>query len=57
MFINRLGKKAANVGRTFTRANYANDLTTDIITQLTIEWDLQAQSTHEGKGEKGLLAI
>src|SRR5947207_8777300 len=50
-------KKAANDGRTFNRANYAKDLTTDIITQLTIERDLQAQSTPEDKGEKGLFGI
>ena len=30
---------------------------TDIITQLTIERDLQAQSTPEGKGEKGPFGI
>ena len=56
MFVNRL-EKAAEDGKTFTLANYAKDLTADIITQLTIEQDLHAQSTPEGKGEKGLFGI
>lgn len=53
MFVQRL-EEAANDGIVFTLANYAKDLTADIITQLTIERDLHAQSTPEGKGEKSL---
>jgi hypothetical protein len=56
MFVKRL-EDAASDGRTFTLANYAKDLTADIITQLTMERDLHAQSTPEGKGEKGLFGI
>jgi hypothetical protein len=56
MFVKRL-EDAASDGRIFTLANYAKDLTADIITQLTIERDLHAQSTPEGKGEKGLFGI
>ena len=56
MFVKRL-EEAANDGRIFTLAHYAKDLTADIITQLTIERDLHAQSTPEGKGEKGLFGI
>lgn len=56
MFVKRL-EEAANDGRVFALANYAKDLTADIITQLTIERDLHAQSTPEGKGEKGLFGI
>lgn len=48
MFVNRL-EEAASDGRTFTLANHARDLTVDIITQLTIERDLQVQSTPEGR--------
>jgi hypothetical protein len=54
MFINRL-EEAASDGRTFALANRAKGLTAGIITQFTIEWDLQAQSTPEGKGEKDIL--
>ena len=56
MFVQRL-EKAASDGRTFTLADYAKDLTTDIITQLTIEKDMHAQSTPEGQGEKGLFGL
>jgi cytochrome P450 len=56
LFVNRL-EEAASDGRTFTLANYAKGLTADVITQLTIERDLQAQSTPEGKGEKALFGI
>lgn len=56
MFIQRL-ELAAGDGRIFTLADYAKDLTTDIITQLTIERDMHAQSTPEGQGEKGLFGM
>lgn len=56
VFVNRLEEAASN-GKTFTPANYAKGLTADIVTQFAIEWDLQAQSTPEGKGEKGLFGI
>jgi Cytochrome P450 len=55
-FIERL-EKAADEGCVITLADYAKDLTTDIITQLTIEKDLHAQSTLEGEGEKSMFGI
>ncbi len=56
MLVQRL-EKAASDGRVFALANYAKDLTADIITQLTIERDLHAQSTPEGQGEKSLFGM
>src|SRR5271154_3034110 len=56
IFLDRL-KAVAKTGETFTLADYAKDLTTDIITQLTIEKDLKAQLTPEGTGEKNLFGI
>jgi hypothetical protein len=55
-FVERL-EKAADEGCVITLADYAKDLTTDIITQLTIEKDLHAQSTPEGEGEKSAFGI
>ncbi len=51
IFVERL-QSLAKSGITFKMANYAQDLTTDIITQLTIAQDFHAQSTPEGHGEK-----
>ena len=51
IFVERL-QSLANSGSTFAMANYAQDLTTDVITQLTIAQDFSAQSTPEGHGEK-----
>lgn len=56
LFVDRL-KQAAEDGSPFKLANYAKDLTTDIITQLTIAKDLRAQSTPEGQGEKSLTGL
>ncbi|KAL9610908.1 MAG: hypothetical protein Q9167_004418 [Letrouitia subvulpina] len=51
IFVERL-QSLAKSGITFKMADYAQDLTTDIITQLTIAQDFNAQSTPEGHGEK-----
>ena len=56
IFVERL-ELAASDGRTFALGDYAKDLTTDIITQLTLERDFPAQSIPEGQGEKGLFGI
>ena len=56
MFVNRL-EEAVSDGRAFSLVNCVKGLTADIITQFTIEWELQAQSTPEDKGEKGLFGI
>ena len=54
IFVQRL-ESAAESGITFKLADYAKDLTTDIITQLTIAQDLNAQTTPDGHGEKAQL--
>ncbi|KAL9045351.1 MAG: hypothetical protein Q9214_001590, partial [Letrouitia sp. 1 TL-2023] len=51
IFVERL-RSLAKSGVTFKMADYAQYLTTDIITQLIIEQDFNAQSTPEGHGEK-----
>ena len=51
IFVGRL-QSLAKSGTIFKMADYAQDLTTDIITQLTIAQDFNAQSTPEGHGEK-----
>ncbi|KAI4158829.1 MAG: hypothetical protein LQ342_007065 [Letrouitia transgressa] len=51
IFVERL-QSLAKSGITFKMADYAQDLTTDIITQLTIAQDFNAQSIPEGHGEK-----
>lgn len=56
IFVERL-QSLAKSGITFKMADYAQDLTTDIITQLTIAQDFNAQSTPEGHGEKSLTGI
>ena len=57
IFVKRL-QSLTNSGITFKMANYAADLTIDIITQLTIAHDSKAQSTpesHSKKSRTGLL--
>ncbi|KAL8669956.1 MAG: hypothetical protein Q9168_005478 [Polycauliona sp. 1 TL-2023] len=56
IFVQRL-QSLAESGVTFRMADYAQDLTTDIITQLTIAHDFNAQSTLEGHGEKSLTGL
>lgn len=56
IFVQRL-QSAAESGITFKLADYAKDLTTDIITQLTIAQDLNAQTTPENHGEKRLTGL
>lgn len=50
-FVERL-RSAAEGKTTFRLADYAQDLTTDIITQLVLAQDFDAQSMPEGTGEK-----
>lgn len=56
IFVQRL-QSAAQSGITFKLADYAKDLTTDIITQLTIAQDFNAQSTPDGHGEKSTTGL
>ena len=56
IFVQRL-QSAAERGITFKLADYAKDLTTDIITRLTMAQDLHAQSTPDGRGEKSLTGL
>ncbi|KEF56530.1 uncharacterized protein A1O9_06717 [Exophiala aquamarina CBS 119918] len=56
IFVDRL-KAAAKANEVFELRDYTQDLTTDIITQLTIEKDFQSQTTPEGQGHKGLLGL
>lgn len=56
IFIDRL-KTAAEAKEIFMLKEYTQDLTTDIITQLTIEKDFHAQTTPEGQGHKGPLGL
>lgn len=56
IFVERLDSLAKS-GITFRMADYAKDLTADVITQLTIAQDFNAQSTPEGHGEKSLTGI
>jgi cytochrome P450 len=51
IFVERL-QSLAESGITFKMVDYAQDLTADIITQLTIAQDFNAQSTPAGHGEK-----
>lgn len=55
-FVNRL-KTAAEKGTTFELCEYAQDLTTDIITMVCIERDFGAQTCPEGQGEKSFFGI
>ena len=56
VFIDRL-KGKAHSGEVFALQTLSQDLTTDIITQLTIEQDFKAQLTPEGTGEKSAFGI
>ncbi|KAK5055348.1 hypothetical protein LTR84_013098 [Exophiala bonariae] len=56
IFIDRL-KGVAKTGEVFELKDYSQDLTTDIITQLTIEKDFRAQTTPEGQGHKSRLGL
>lgn len=56
IFVKRL-QSLAKSGITFRMADYAKDLTADIIFQLTIAQDFNAQSTPQGHGEKSLTGI
>ncbi|EXJ66592.1 uncharacterized protein A1O5_10263 [Cladophialophora psammophila CBS 110553] len=51
-FVDRLKRTAAS-GDIFTLKDYAQDLTTDIITTVAIEKDYHAQTTPNGVGSKG----
>ncbi|KIX08003.1 uncharacterized protein Z518_02658 [Rhinocladiella mackenziei CBS 650.93] len=56
IFVDRL-KASAEKDEVFPLKRYTQDLTTDIITELTIEKDFQAQSLPEGEGHKGPLGM
>lgn len=56
IFVQRL-KSATETSLPFKLGDYAKDLTTDIITQLTIARDLHAQTTPAGHGEKSLTGL
>ncbi len=56
VFIDRL-KSAAASHSTFLMKDFAQDLTTDIITELAIEKDFHSQTTREGQGEKSALGV
>lgn len=56
IFVDRL-KAAAKKKDVFELKDYTQDLTTDIITQLTIEKDFHAQTTPEGQGHKNRLGL
>lgn len=56
IFVQRL-ESAAESGITFKLADYAKDLTTDIITRVTMAQDFHAQSTPDGQGEKSLFGL
>lgn len=55
-FVERL-KISAQDAEAFSLKEYSQDLTTDIITTLTIEKDFHAQTTPEGQGSKGPLGM
>ncbi|KAJ9651734.1 hypothetical protein H2198_009006 [Neophaeococcomyces mojaviensis] len=56
IFLDRL-KKNAQDGEVFMLKEPASDLTTDVITQVTIEKDFQAQTVPEGQGPKSTFGI
>lgn len=56
IFVERM-KSLAESGATFKMVDYAQDLTTDIITQLAIAKDFGAQSMPEGEGEKSKIGL
>ena len=51
VFVTRI-QEAAKTGKVVTFKEYAQDLTTDIITQLAMEKDFESQSLPEGEGPK-----
>lgn len=55
-FSDRL-RAAADSGQAFALKDFAQDLTTDIVTQLIIERDFQAQSTPAGQGHKSVVGL
>ncbi|KAJ9502739.1 hypothetical protein LTR96_005867 [Exophiala xenobiotica] len=63
IFVDRLKAVAAQAqspdveAKTFILKDFAQDLTTDIITEVTIEKDFHAQSTPNGQGHKGPLGM
>ena len=56
IFVDRL-KASAKANEVFELKDYTQDLTTDIITELTIEKDFQSQTLPEGQGHKGRLGM
>lgn len=56
VFLNRL-KDHARIGDDFFLKDPASDLTTDVITQVAIEKDFQAQTVPEGQGPKSTFGI
>ena len=56
IFLARL-EEAARSTEVIALGLITEDLTTDVITQLTLETDFQAQRTPEGRGEKGIFGI
>jgi cytochrome P450 len=56
VFVERLRWAAASK-KEFLMKGFAQDLTTDIITEISIEKDFESQTTEEGRGEKGLLGV
>lgn len=56
IFVDQL-QQAADTHATFALKELAQDLTTDIITELTVEKDFHAQGTPEGQGHKGPLGM
>ncbi|KAF2481414.1 cytochrome P450 [Neohortaea acidophila] len=55
-FIARI-QDAARSGQTFALKDFAQDLTTDVITQLTMEKDFKAQSVADGTGSKSTFGV
>lgn len=55
-FVDRL-KESAKTGEVFALKDYAQDLTTDIITTVAIEKDYNAQTLPDGVGSKGPLGM
>ena len=56
IFIERI-QEAARTGAVVALKDFAQDLTTDIITQLTIEKDFESQSIPAGEGPKGRFGV
>lgn len=56
IFVNRL-QDAARTGQVVALKDFCQDLTTDIITQLTIEKDFESQSLPDGVGPKSITGV